>query len=69
MSRQASFLPLTVAQVSGPLGYENKIIGYIYLVDSNCKIRWAGCSGATEDEVQSLRTATEVLMKRVGEGK
>ncbi|ORX38658.1 ATP10 protein-domain-containing protein [Kockovaella imperatae] len=55
--------------ISMPLGYSNKIVGYVYLVDPNCKIRWAACSAATPEEIHSLRTATEVLMKRVGEGK
>ena len=43
---------------------ENKILGYVYLVDANCRIRWAGCGLATNDEAENLRAATAVLLKR-----
>ena len=32
----------------------NKKIGHVYLVDGNCKIRWAGCGDATDMERESL---------------
>ncbi|KAJ9115695.1 hypothetical protein QFC20_001022 [Naganishia adeliensis] len=52
-----------------PLGITNKHVGYIYLVDPDCKIRWAGNAYATEEERQGLRKAVAVLMARVREGK
>ena len=51
------------------MGMVNKHIGYIYLVDENCKIRWAGCGFAMEDEDLSLRNCTRVLLQRLSKGK
>jgi mitochondrial ATPase complex subunit ATP10 len=51
-----------------PMGMVNKHIGYIYLVDENCKIRWAGCGFATEDEELSLQNCARVLLKRLSKG-
>lgn len=44
---------------------ENSILGYVYLVDQNLKVRWAGCGPATPKEAEDLRTATAVLMRRL----
>jgi ATPase complex subunit ATP10 len=52
-------------KINHPLGLENKILGYVYLVDPNLKIRWAGNAMATEEEAGNLRRATAVLMKRI----
>ncbi|WWD18945.1 hypothetical protein CI109_103401 [Kwoniella shandongensis] len=51
--------------VNQPLGLENKLLGYVFLVDENLKVRWAGCGPATDDEAQSLRRATAVLLGRM----
>ncbi|ORY35395.1 ATP10 protein-domain-containing protein [Naematelia encephala] len=51
--------------IRDPLGLENSILGYVYLVDWNCKIRWAACANAEEKEIHSLRNATAVLMARL----
>ncbi|WWC90865.1 uncharacterized protein L201_005802 [Kwoniella dendrophila CBS 6074] len=51
--------------VTNPLGLDNKLLGYCYLVDQNMKIRWAGCGQATPQESQALRRATAVLLGRV----
>lgn len=48
-----------------PMGMVNKHIGYIYLVDENCKIRWAGCGFAMGGEDLSLRNCTRVLLQRL----
>ena len=56
-------------QLKEPLGITNKHVGYIYLVDPACKIRWAGNAYATEEERAGLRKAVAVLMARVREGK
>ena len=55
----------TDRQIKGPLGIENNMLGYVYLVDAQCKIRWAGCGMASEEETTNLRRATAVLMGRM----
>ncbi|GJJ15073.1 hypothetical protein Clacol_009348 [Clathrus columnatus] len=53
-----------------PLGMVNKHIGYVYLVDHNCKIRWAGCGLAEDSEASALKNCTRVLLQRLtGESK
>ncbi|GAA5916322.1 hypothetical protein JCM8208_007393 [Rhodotorula glutinis] len=47
-----------------PMGMTNKHVGYVFLVDWNKKIRWAGCSWATEDEEEALRRCAHVLVER-----
>ncbi|KAL9127859.1 MAG: hypothetical protein Q9217_003350 [Psora testacea] len=32
----------------------NAKVGHVYLVDGHCKIRWAGCGDATDEEKESL---------------
>jgi len=51
--------------VREPMGMINKHVGYVYLVDENCKIRWAGCGFALEGEDQSLKNCTRVLLQRL----
>ncbi|EIW67444.1 hypothetical protein TREMEDRAFT_17176, partial [Tremella mesenterica DSM 1558] len=51
--------------MTSPLGIENKLLGYVYLIDPNAKIRWAGNAMASEEEVDNLRRATAVLMRRL----
>jgi len=53
--------------VREPMGMVNKHIGYVYLVDENCKIRWAGGGFAREEEKMSLRNCTRVLLQRLSE--
>lgn len=48
-----------------PMGMVNKHIGYVYLVDNNCKIRWAGCGLALNDEALALQNCTRVLLQRL----
>jgi len=50
--------------VREPLGMENKHVGYVYLVDSSCKIRWAACGKAAPGEAESLERCTAVLLGR-----
>ena len=42
----------------------NSRIGYVYLVDQNLKIRWAGCADATEEEVEALFRCAVLLIQR-----
>ena len=36
------------------IGLLNSKVGYVYLVDSECRIRWAGSGRADKDERQSM---------------
>ncbi|GAA6002115.1 Atp10p [Rhodotorula paludigena] len=47
-----------------PLGMPNKHVGYVFLVDWQRRIRWAGCSWATVDEEEALRRCAHVLVER-----
>ncbi|OAV90241.1 hypothetical protein PTTG_12204 [Puccinia triticina 1-1 BBBD Race 1] len=50
--------------VREPLGMVNKLLGYVYLVDWNKKVRWAGCGFSNADEVSALFSGTRALLKR-----
>lgn len=47
-----------------PLGMTNRHVGYVYLVDEQCRIRWAGCADAKPEEAEALRSCTGVLLAR-----
>jgi ATPase complex subunit ATP10 len=47
------------------LGMVNKHVGYVYLVDNNLKIRWAGCADAKVEETNALEQCTGVLLNRL----
>lgn len=47
------------------MGMVNKHVGYVYLVDDNCKIRWAGCGLALDSEALALQNCTRVLLQRL----
>ena len=47
------------------LGMVNKHIGYVYLLDENLKVRWAGCGYAKSEETEALRTSVGVLLNRL----
>ena len=46
------------------MGMVNSRIGYVYLVDENMRIRWAGCAEAKDEEARGLLMGTSVLLKR-----
>ncbi|KAJ6618870.1 ATP10 protein-domain-containing protein [Mycena sp. CBHHK59/15] len=52
-----------------PMGLTNKMVGYVYLIDENLKIRWAAGGDATLAETQALESCTAVLLKRLEEKK
>ncbi|OCF76053.1 hypothetical protein I204_03350 [Kwoniella mangroviensis CBS 8886] len=54
--------------ITNPLGIDNKLLGYVYLIDQNLKVRWAGCGTASPEEAQALRRATAVLLGRIKGG-
>ncbi|QSL66275.1 hypothetical protein MERGE_000653 [Pneumocystis wakefieldiae] len=41
----------------------NIYVGYIYLVDNQCRIRWAGCGNATQEEKENLVICSQELVK------
>jgi len=47
------------------VGMVNKHVGYVYLVDEKCRIRWAGCADAKQEEARALETCTAVLLDRL----
>lgn len=50
------------------LALKNEKIGYVYLVDPHCKIRWAGCAIAEPRERESLvRGVRKLLQEAKGE--
>lgn len=47
------------------IGMMNSKVGYVYLLDENCRIRWAGSGPAQEDEIDALnRGVTKLLEER-----
>ncbi|KAJ7496890.1 ATP10 protein-domain-containing protein [Mycena latifolia] len=50
-----------------PMGLTNRMVGYVYLIDENLKIRWAAGGDATRAEVQALESCISVLLKRLDE--
>ena len=60
-------------QVRHDLGIANGKVGYVYLVDGECRIRWAGCANAEEKEVEALvaglrRLVAKMVREREREG-
>ncbi|KAL2423372.1 hypothetical protein ABEF95_002548 [Exophiala dermatitidis] len=49
--------------VRDAMGLLNSQVGYVYLVDSSCKIRWAGSGHAWEGEVDGLNSALQRLVQ------
>lgn len=47
--------------------FDNKHVGYTYLVGPDGKIRWAGCGFAERQERQALAACTGVLLNRMAE--
>ena len=51
-----------------PLGMNNKHIGFVYLLDANLKVRWAGGGLALPSEAESLKRCAKVLLDRMEKG-
>lgn len=50
------------------IGALNSKVGYVYLVDGDCKIRWAGSGQAEPEEVDSLAKGMTTLMSELKRG-
>ncbi|KAI5852489.1 F1F0 ATP synthase assembly protein Atp10 [Morchella snyderi] len=48
-------------EVRGRMAYVNAKVGYVYLVDWDCRIRWAGSGRAGEEERAALRRGVAKL--------
>lgn len=44
------------------IGALNSKVGYVYLIDGDCKLRWAGSGPAEPEETQSLAKSLSRLM-------
>jgi ATPase complex subunit ATP10 len=47
------------------LGMVNKHLGYVYLVDEMCRVRWAGGADAMVEEAMALEKCTGILLDRL----
>ncbi|EEH45762.2 uncharacterized protein PADG_01912 [Paracoccidioides brasiliensis Pb18] len=45
------------------IGMMNSKVGYVYLLDQECRIRWAGSSIAAEEEMESLNNGLRKLIE------
>lgn len=46
------------------LDMTNQYIGYVFLVDEDCKIRWTAHGDATEEEVANMLAMTDYLNQK-----
>ncbi|KAK0557666.1 Mitochondrial ATPase complex subunit atp10, partial [Tilletia horrida] len=60
----ASRSPGAEAFLRSALCLHNKHVGYVFLVDQRCKVRWAGSAFAESGEREALRTCVGVLLAR-----
>lgn len=49
--------------VRDAMGFLNTRVGYVYLLDQDCKIRWAGSGHAWKGEVESLNAGIKKLLE------
>ncbi|KAI9207615.1 ATPase assembly factor ATP10, partial [Polychytrium aggregatum] len=46
------------------IGISNRLLGWVHLVDSQCKLRWQAHGPATADETETLIESTKKLLER-----
>ena len=63
------FLKKVPDSVKDEIGVLNSRVGYVYLVDEECRIRWAGCGNAQQEEKESLFKGIERLLQQRGQKK
>ncbi|KAF9124097.1 Mitochondrial ATPase complex subunit atp10 [Mortierella sp. 14UC] len=56
----------SIKHLKDPLSMQNSYLGYVFLVDSNCKIRWGAHGPASEAEVKTLLESVQKLSERGG---
>lgn len=57
----------SIENVKEYLAFDNQYAGYVYLVDQNLKIRWAGAAFAQQREIESGRKCVGDLLQRLRE--
>lgn len=55
-------------EIRESIGYLNSKVGYVYLVDGDCKIRWAGSGPADPFEAESLAKGLDRLLLEEKDG-
>lgn len=55
--------------VRDAMGFLNTQVGYVYLLDADCKIRWAGSADAQPQEIESLNAGIKRLVEELKAGK
>ncbi|RUS32173.1 ATP10 protein-domain-containing protein [Jimgerdemannia flammicorona] len=62
-ARRANYILLyqNIERLRKPLGMYNQYLGYVFLVDSECRIRWAAHGLATLPEVKTMLAAVRAL--------
>lgn len=53
-------------EIKEAIGLLNAKVGYVYLVDEHCRIRWAGSGNSEPHERQGLVAATRRLLTEMG---
>ncbi|KAH7035308.1 ATP10 protein-domain-containing protein [Microdochium trichocladiopsis] len=53
-------------EIRESLGLLNSKVGYVYLVDRECRIRWAGSADAEEHEREGLARSVQRLLEEAG---
>jgi mitochondrial ATPase complex subunit ATP10 len=53
--------------VKESIGVMNSAIGYVFLVDQNCKIRWSACATALPEEKESFLKGLQSLIRQAKE--
>ncbi|KAF8940656.1 ATP10 protein-domain-containing protein [Dissophora ornata] len=56
----------SIKHLKDPLSMQNSYLGYVFLVDSNCKIRWGAHGKGTEAEIKTLLDSVQRLSERGG---
>ncbi|KAG0205853.1 hypothetical protein BGX28_002588 [Mortierella sp. GBA30] len=59
----------SIKHLKDPLSMQNSYLGYVFLVDSNCKIRWGAHGIGTEAEIKTLLDSVQRLSERGGRQK
>ncbi|KAF9922034.1 Mitochondrial ATPase complex subunit atp10 [Linnemannia zychae] len=59
----------SIRSLREPLSMQNSYLGYVFLIDSNCKIRWGAHGPATEEEIKTLLESVQKLSERSGASK
>ncbi|KAF9431238.1 Mitochondrial ATPase complex subunit atp10 [Podila epigama] len=56
----------SIKHLRDPLSMQNSYLGYVFLIDSNCKIRWGAHGPASETEIKTLLDSVQRLTERGG---